>query len=124
LFDRRVQSLNQRHDGNNRGDGHDVAEHRHERPEFGRPDRREGDFGGLEKLAHFWFCLLSILTGSPSAILRTELYGPVITWSPGLRPETTSKYLSPAIPILIGTNSTFFCLSRTTNTPSTSFRVW
>ena len=36
---------------------------------------------------------------------RTELYGPVITWSPALRPDSTSKYLSPAMPILIGTNS-------------------
>src|SRR3954453_21864698 len=38
-------------------------------------------------------------TRSPSAMPRTELYGPVITWSPGLIPEVTSKYLSPAIPI-------------------------
>ena len=52
---------------------------------------------------------------------RTELYGPVITWSPALSPDSTSKYLSPAIPILIGTNSAL--PSRTAKTPSVSLRV-
>src|SRR4029079_9083563 len=90
----------------------------------GPPDRGQRDFGGLEELVHFLSCLLSIFTASPSAMLRTELYGPVITWSPGLSPERISKYLSPAIPILIGMNSTVFALSpRMTNTPSTSLRV-
>src|SRR5256885_14881318 len=67
------------------------------------------------------FFALSTFTRSPSAMPRTELYGPVITWSPGLIPEATSKYLSPAIPILIGMNSAR--PSRITNTPSTSLRV-
>ena len=70
----------------------------------------------------FFFGLLSTFTRSPSAMPRTELYGPVITWSPALRPDSTSKYLSPAMPILIGTNSAL--PSRTTKTPSVSLRVW
>src|SRR5437870_4048485 len=51
-------------------------------------------------------CLVSTFTRSPSTMLRTELYGPVITWSPPFKPERTSKCLSPAIPVLIGTSST------------------
>src|SRR4029077_7930057 len=35
----------------------------------------------------------STLTGSPSVMFRTELYGPVTTSSAGLRPSSTSKYL-------------------------------
>src|SRR4029077_18647415 len=101
--------------GDDRGHRHDVAEHGHQRSELGAPDRVERDEDGLDELVHFF--LSSILTCAPSASPRTELYGPVITWSPGLRPDSTSKYLSPATPILIGTNSAR--VSRTTKTPST-----
>ena len=38
------------------------------------------------ELSYFGF-VVSTLTGSPSAMPRTELYGPVITWSPALRPD-------------------------------------
>src|SRR5204862_132883 len=91
-------------------------------------DRGERDLRRLEDLVHclascFLSCLLSIFTESPSAMLRTELYGPVTTCSPGFSPASSSKYLSPAMPILIGTNSTALSLSRNTNTPSVSFRV-
>src|SRR5438876_2427369 len=65
---------------------------------------------------------VSIFTASPSLSDRTELYGPVMTISPGFRPERSSKYLSPAMPILIGTNSAR--LLRKTKTPSVSLRVW
>ena len=66
--------------------------------------------------------IASILTGAPSASSRTEANGPTITWSPGLSPDSTSKYFSPAIPVLTGMNSALF--SRTTNTPSSSLRDW
>src|SRR5438874_8873860 len=69
----------------------------------------------------FVLLLLSTFTVSPSAMPRTELYGPVITCSPSFSPYSTSKYLSPAIPILIGTNSAR--LSRIRKTPSVSLRV-
>ena len=42
---RGVEALNQRHDGDDRRHRDDVAEHGHERPELGRPDRRQGDHG-------------------------------------------------------------------------------
>ena len=43
-------------------------------------------------------------TMSPSFKSRTELNGPVMTSSPALRPFSTSKYLSPAMPVLTGMN--------------------
>ena len=64
----------------------------------------------------------STFTASPSrhAAHRVERTGD----RPGRRPsgrDSTSKYLSPAMPILTGTNSAL--PSRTTNTPSVSLRV-
>ena len=50
--DRGIQSLNQRHDRDDRRHRDDVAEHRHERPELRRPDRREREAGGFEEMAH------------------------------------------------------------------------
>ena len=45
------------------------------------------------------------LTAAPSASARTEANGPVMTASPSLRPDSTSKYFSPAMPVLIGMNT-------------------
>ena len=61
-------------------------------------------------------------TASPSFKSRTELKGPVMTSSPALRPFSTSKYLSPAMPVLTGMNVALASLIR--KTPSVSFRVW
>src|SRR5262249_30035451 len=94
----------------------------HERPQLGGPDRVERDARRLEELVHLPGFLLSTRTRSPSPMPRTELYGPVMTSSPAFRPSSTSKYLSPATPILIGRNSAW--LLRRTNTPSVSLRVW
>src|ERR1043165_3277613 len=46
-----------------------------------------GGAAALYRLALDGCLLLSTFTASPSAMLRTELYGPVTTWSPGFRPE-------------------------------------
>src|SRR5712691_533615 len=102
LLDRGVQPLNQRHHGDDRADGHDVAEDGHERPQLGGPDRVERYPHGFEELFHteagwggwarwaWWalpnatyptylpylpylFLVLSTFTGSPSVIPRTEL---------------------------------------------------
>ena len=35
-------------------------------------------------------------------MLRTEVNGPVMTSSPSLRPVSTSKYFSPAMPVSVG----------------------
>jgi hypothetical protein len=64
----------------------------------------------------------SIFTADPSASSRTELNGPTITRSPSFRPDSTSKYFSPAMPVFTATNSAR--LSRTTKTPSSSLRSW
>ena len=53
-LDRRVQPLNQRHHGDDRRHRHDVAEHGHERPQLGGPDRVERDARRLEELVHFF----------------------------------------------------------------------
>ena len=80
LFDRRVQSLNQRHHRDDRRHGHDVAEHGHQRPELRAPDRAQRDAGRVKVLVHDVlggafgdFPPVSTLTGSPSLMPRTEL---------------------------------------------------
>ena len=120
-----VHALDERHDGNDRGHGHDVAEHRQERAELVRPDRLKRDRRRLEEIGHFAVGPVargacSILTAAPSASVRTDANGPTITLSPSFRPLVTSKYFSPAMPVLIGSNTAL--PSRTTKTPSSSFR--
>ena len=44
-----VHALDERHHGNDRGDGDDVAEHGQERAELVRPDRLKRDRRRLEK---------------------------------------------------------------------------
>src|SRR5438093_531774 len=121
LLHRRVQAGDQRHDGDDRRHGDDVPVLGHERPQLAGPDRVERDHRRFVVLVHLVCVFVSALIASPSLRLRTELYGPVMTESPTFNPLRTSKYLSPAMPILIGTNSAFPL--RTANTPSVSFRV-
>ena len=45
------------------------------------------------------------LTAAPSASSRTDANGPVMTASPSFRPDRTSKYFSPAMPVLTGMNT-------------------
>ena len=63
-----------------------------------------------------------VLTAAPSASARTDANGPVMTASPSLRPDRTSKYFSPAMPVFTGVNTAL--LFWTVNTPSSSLRVW
>src|SRR5262249_1440 len=115
-----VHPLNERHHRDDRRDGHDVAEHRHERTKFVRPNGAKRAVDRFEDLVHdagggvttglygvarrdgreLLFCCSR--TPSPSASSRTEANGPVITWSPDFSPSVTSKYCSPAIPVLSG----------------------
>ena len=63
-----------------------------------------------------------VLTAAPSASARTDANGPVMTASPSLRPDRTSKYFSPAMPVFTGVNTAL--LFWTVNTPSSSLRDW
>ena len=70
--DRRVESLDERDDRNNRRDGDDIAEHRHQRPEFGRPDGAQRDGSRVEVLVH----------GRGSELMTRIVMGSTTTFGP------------------------------------------
>jgi hypothetical protein len=74
-LDRRIQALDQRHHRDDRGHRDDVAEHRHQRPELGRPDCRERDEGGFDELVHG--CDLHRLVGRVGLVGQVGLVGRV-----------------------------------------------
>ena len=110
VLDARVQALHERHDGDDRRHRHDVAEHRQERAELVRPDRLQRDAApirgtGASALSASWRGAgqpPTVFTASPSFRPRTDANGPVMTSSPSFRPSSTSKYFSPAMPVLTG----------------------
>src|SRR4030095_34475 len=121
-----VHALDERDDGDDRRDRHDVSEHGQKRSQLVRPDRAQRDHRRLVELVHFAGFdsaagAVLIFTAAPSAIDRTDENGPVITASPSFSPDKTSKYFSPAIPVLIGLKTAL--LFWTMNTPSSSLRV-
>src|SRR5690606_3592352 len=106
LFDGGVQALHERDDGNDRRHGDDVADDRQERAQLVGPDGLQRNPDRLEELLHQRTMGEAVtVTGSPSRSSRTEANGPVMTSSPSSRPERTSKWRSPAMPVDTGTNT-------------------
>ena len=108
-----VHAADQRHHRDDRRHRDDVAQHGHERAQLAGPDGRQRERIGVEELLHARRPGVrsvgqvrsfgsSGLTMSPSFRSRTELNGPVMTLSPSFSPLSTSKYLSPAMPVLTG----------------------
>src|SRR4029078_4683679 len=96
------------------------------RSQLVRPDRAERDHRRFAELVHFArFASVAraglICPSAASAIDRTDENGPVMTASPSFRPLRTSKYFSPAIPVVTGTNCALLFWTR--KTPSIFFRV-
>ena len=104
--------LDQRHHRDDRRHRDDVAEHGHERSQLVRPDRAQRDARRFEELDIGITSVGRSVRESPPRpspprrrrSSRTELNGPTMTWSPTLAPDSTSKYFSPAMPVLTGVN--------------------
>src|SRR4029078_7441900 len=89
-------------------------------PFSGVADRGFFSCGHYDFLASsFFFSGALILTRLPSFSSRMAWLVPPTIFSLSVRPETTSKYFSPAIPTFTGLNVTLLSLP-TMNTPSTS----